>query len=352
MSTCLLRVAVATGLALACACPGFALPSQFSETGITEKRPDFAWQPAVTTARPQAGDDFERALVIPQLPFAETGTTCGFRDDVAAPCTFLGGAPDVVYTYTPLVPVVVDVDVCEAGFDTAVHVYSGEAYEFVACNDDACGPGGRIAGLELEPGVPYYFVVDGWYGACGTYGLSIGIDSLPCPVDGPAAAVAEGEPDCRPDVYDAYNRGCSDFPYAFTPLALHEPELVVHGTYGTFPYYADEFRDTDWYEVEFDTAAVLECTVVGGAATQLAILDGREGCEAWSVVCGPALGPACAPLVCQAPVEPGRYWVFVAPRWFSGVRCGTPYVMRLRRHPGMPVAVESASWSRVKGLYR
>lgn len=345
-------VALVTGLVLAWTRLALALPNQFAETGFMEKRAPVTWPPTVTTARPLEGDDFEHALVVPQLPFAETRSTCGFHDDLLAPCTYLGGAPDVVYMYTPVTHTVVDVDLCQSGFDTALHVYAGPGHDFVACSDDACGNGARIAGLELEGGIPYFFVVDGWYEGCGTYALSIATDSLPCPVEIPAAAVQEGEPDCRRDVYDSYNRGCNDFPYAFTHLTLGDTELVVHGTYGTFPYFLDDFRDTDWYEVEFDAPAVLECSVVGGAMTQLAILDGRLGCEAWSVECGPVLGAACEPLSCQAPVEPGRYWVFVATRWFSGVRCGTPYVLRLQRSPGHPVPVAPASWGAVKSLYR
>jgi hypothetical protein len=221
----------------------------------------------------------------------------------------------------------------------------------LGCSDDACGNGARIAGLELQAGVPYFFVVDGWYAACGTYELSLTADPVPCPVEIPAGALMEGEPDCQRDVYDAYNRGCNDYPYAFTHLTLGDSELVVAGTYGTFPYYLDDFRDTDWYEVELATPSILECSLVGGATSQLAILDGREGCGDWSAVTV-ALGPACDALACQAPLEPGRYWIFVATRWFSGVRCGTPYVLHVRRSPGRPVAIASVSWSRVKGLYR
>ena len=345
-------VAAATWSVLACTRPVFALPNQFSETGIFEKPASGGWPPVVAGGGPQDGDDFEHPLLITQLPFTETGTTRGFRDDLAAPCTFLGGAPDVVYTYTPPANVAVDLDLCESGFDTALHVYAGLTHDLVHCSDDACGSGARIAGLELQAGVPYFFVVDGWNGGCGTYVLSVVTDPLPCPIEIPAAALPEGEPDCRQDVYDAYNRGCNDYPYAFTRLELGDRELAVVGTYGTFAYYLDEFRDTDWYEVEFDAPAVLECQVTGGAATQLAVLDGREGCEAWSVVCGSILGPACELLSCQVPVESGRYWVFVATRWFSGVRCGTPSLLRLRRDPGRPVGVRPASWTGVKALYR
>src|SRR5262249_30321083 len=158
-------------------------------------------RPPDMTAR-TAGDDFTTPFVIPSLPFSAPGSTCNFHDDLAAPCTFLGGAPDVVYEYTPSSGVTVDVDVCDTDYDNALHVYAGIGTEAIACSDDACGRGARIAGLELHAGVHYYFVIDGWNGACGNYTLSILTNPLPCPIEAPPNAVAEGEPGCRENLYD------------------------------------------------------------------------------------------------------------------------------------------------------
>src|SRR5262245_59249463 len=193
---------------------------------------------------PQPGDDFATAIPIPSLPALESGTTCGYHDDVDAPCTFLGGAPDVVYVYTPSIDVTVDVDLCQSTYDVALHVYSGPGLDPVDCSDDACGHGARIAGLTMQAGIPYYFVIDGWYGDCGAYKLDIRSDPIACPELFPPVSVPEGEPDCHDGVYDSYNRGCNDFPYAFTRLTLDDSLLVVRGTYGTYHYFQDEFRDT------------------------------------------------------------------------------------------------------------
>jgi hypothetical protein len=352
MST-LRRIACAAVLAGAGAHVANARPvlDPLSNIQHVEKRAA-GWPGATIDPVPQPGDDFATAIEIPSLPALEYGTTCGFRDDVAAPCTFLGGAPDVVYVYTPPADVTVDVDLCQSTYDVALHVYAGPSLDPVDCSDDACGHGARIAGLALQAGVPYFFVIDGWYGACGEYTLGISADPISCPELFPPVSVPEGEPDCHDGVYDSYNRGCNDFPYAFTRLALDDSLLVVRGTYGTYHYYQDEFRDTDWYVVTLPQSVLLQCTAVGGATTVLAIVDGRQGCEAWGITAGPVVADACETAACETEAGPGDYYVVVATRWFSGVRCGTPYVLTLRTRPGPAVAVRSTSWGDLKRVYR
>jgi len=302
-------------------------------------------------ARIQDGDDFAHARPIAALPFEDLANTCGFANDVEAPCTFLGAAPDIVYRLTPSAPVIVDIDVCDTSYDAAVHVYR-EGMELVACNDDACGRGPRIAGLELEAATTYYIVIDGWYGACGGYRLWVTTDPAPCVVEVPAGAVPEGEPACADDVYDRFNGGCNDFPYAFRRLECSDAEIVVTGSYGTYPYYSDEFRDTDWYEVRIAYPGTLAAEVEGAAATQLAIVDGRLGCGEYGIACGSVVGPACATIECEAAVEPGTYWIFVATRWFTGVRCPTGYRLSIRGAGCGTVPVAARSWGDVKRFYR
>ncbi len=86
--------------------------------------------------------------------------------------------------------------------------------------------------------------------------------------------------------------------------------------------------------------------------TQIAILDGSRGCPEYDVVCGSAFGGACEPIRCQAQVPAGTYFLFVAPRHYSGVECGTPYVLRLRGHPCATIDVAPATWSQVKERFR
>src|SRR5438309_406972 len=50
------------------------------------------------------GDDIAHAVVIPSLPYTDSGNTCGFNDDYAFTCPGDPNgspAPDVVYSFTP-----------------------------------------------------------------------------------------------------------------------------------------------------------------------------------------------------------------------------------------------------------
>jgi hypothetical protein len=351
----LLAAAVRAAVAAACVGLGAGAAVAF-DTGFDALRPPAdakraAWNEVGAARRGQDGDDFEHAWPIAAVPFTDTGNTCGFRDDVDAPCTFLGGAPDVVYTFRPASDVVVDIDLCDVGYDAALHVYAGTD-SLVACNDDACDRGPRVAGLTLAAGVRYFFVIDGWFGACGGYTLSILTDPAPCPMDFPATAVPEGEPDCTDGVFDRFNGGCNDFPYAFRRLECDAGEIVVRGSYGTYAYYTEEHRDTDWYEVVVRQPGTLSAGVLGAAPTQLAILDGRLGCGEYAVACGSVLGGACEAIACDAAVEPGVYWVFVATRWYTGIRCPTAYRLWVRGAGCASVPVAPTSWGRAKLRYR
>jgi len=188
------------------------------------------------------------------------------------------------------------------------------------------------------------FKIDGWNETCG--------DPAPCQLAAPPNVRHEGEPDCHEGVYDTYNGGCNDYPYAFTTIECGDSTIVVEGNYGTYAYYDEDFRDTDWYRIDLHQPGILDCSVVGGAPTQLAILDGREGCEGWSTICGSVLGEACEPIDCQATLEPGTYFIFVATRCYAGVRCGTQYLLSVRGHRCPPIAVRAATWGEVKERYR
>jgi len=204
----------------------------------------------------------------------------------------------------------------------------------------------------LQPGITYYMVLDGWYGACGGYRITILSEPMPCPLDLPPTAIPEGEPPCADDVYDRFNGGCNDFPYSFRRLECSADDIVVEGRYGTFRYYSDEYRDTDWYEVLIPRSGKLAAEVLGAAPTQLAILDGRLGCGEFYVPCGSVFGEACEPIACEAVVEPGIYWVFVATRWYSGIRCPTAYRLTIRGADCGSVLVAPATWGGFKSRYR
>jgi hypothetical protein len=301
---------------------------------------------------PPPGEDFGSALVIETLPFAASGTTCGYHDDYDPSCCQLLGAPDAVYAYTPPDDACIDLDLCAVGFDSALHVFDGDPQHAIACDDDGCGPGSRLPRLQLLGGHTYYFVVDGWNTDCGSYTLEVRECAEPCPLPEPSGSLDEGEPLCTDETYDAYNTGCNDFPYSFTYLPCRASGITVRGTYGTWMVGLEEIRDTDWYQVDLAVPAALELRVQGGAPTQIAILDGRLGCGEWGVLCSSVFGAACESIACYAEVPAGTYWLFVAPSQFQGVPCGTPYVLELQGQICPVVGIRPGTWGDVKQRYR
>ena len=315
------------------------------------KRPiEPAGGPCATVPLP--GEDCGNAIGIGTLPFSASGTTCDYQDDYAPPCCQLPGAPDAVYVFVPSRDLCVDVDLCGAAYDSAVHVFEDGPGHSIACNDDGCGYASQLSHFELTGGRTYYFVVDGWSTGCGGYTLEIRECPPPCPLPEASGALPEGEPVCADGYYDRWNMGCNDFPYVFTVLPCLADGVVVRGTYGTWLYYQDEFRDTDWYQIDLPESTAVELSVQGGAATQVAILDGRRGCGEWEVVAGSAFGEACEPVSCSAMVGPGRYWLFVAPRAYTGVMCGTPYVLALDVQSCRVVGLRADTWSAAKQRFQ
>jgi hypothetical protein len=309
----------------------------------------------------QGGETFGSAVVIPSLPYADNGNTCNNIDDYYPDCAFLGNsdAPDVVYSFTPQAEVCVDASLCGSGFDTVLHVYAADAAHPVACNDDDvsgdCELQSVIPSLHLNAGITYYFVVDGWSTSCGDYTLQIRECPPPCVVACPAGAGLEGEPDCSDGYDDRFNGGCNSQPPVFSNLACNDTAAVrVCGTFGTFVFQNDNFRDTDWYKIETSNGLSLDLCVSSEAPSLIAILDGTNGCP---VVGDPPIlcfgfGDECEPACCSANVPPGIYWLFVSTSDFTGVPCGTDYVLSVDGNLCGTVGAQPVEWSGVKQLYR
>jgi hypothetical protein len=342
-------------LLLACATAAWGrapVPSEFGASRPLAAKRAEPRTPGCGAAAPLAGENFAAAIVIDHLPFAHAGSTCPYRDDYSPECTFLTGAPDVVFVYTPPTDECVDIDLCSSAYDTAVHVYDKSVANPVACNDDFCGLASQLTALRLARDRTYYVVVDGWYTGCGDYTLQMNVCQPPCQVDFVPGEIPEGEPLCADGSYDRFNTGCNDYPYVFSRLRCGPGEIAVRGTYGTWRYYDEEFRDTDWYRLDVADPTLLDTQVTGGAMTQVAILDGSRGCPEYDVVCGSAYGGPCQSIRCQALVPPGTYYLFVAPRNYQGVPCGTPYSLRLTGDACGTIDLAPTTWSQVKGRYR
>ena len=178
----------------------------------TEVTPgDTERNPAIQTR--QGGDTIENPTVITSLPFSDTGTTIGYGDDYDESCPYPGNSsPDVVYSYSPEIDLLVDATLCNPGtfYDTKMFVYENEVTPGwpLACNDDACdGPDfpypylSRLTEMYFFAGNTYYIVVCGYNGESGIYALTV--EETPfCWVECPPGAVLEGEPECHDDYDD------------------------------------------------------------------------------------------------------------------------------------------------------
>ena len=119
-------------------------------------------------------------------------------------------------------------------------------------------------------------------------------------------------PDCPPEAtlepestqcHDRSNDGCNVFPPAFTPISCGQ---TVCGTAWTL-----HIRDTDWYEITVDEPTELTWTVSSEFPAQIFIVDGT--CDTIYTIAASAFGGNCQPASATAEVEPGTYYLFVAP---------------------------------------
>ena len=143
----------------------------------------------VAVCQGQAGEfsgalagDCTSPAVIPAQGGTFSGTTSG-TSSLAASCANSGTSPERVYQWTPTVSGAATIQTCGPGttFDTVLYMRSGACSGpevASACNDDACADAtGFNHASRITPtvtaGQTYFIVVDGYYGAQGTYSLTV-----------------------------------------------------------------------------------------------------------------------------------------------------------------------------------
>ena len=308
----------------------------------------------------QGGDTVADAFQIMDLPFTDSGTTCGYANDYDAACPYAGStAPDVVYAYVAGADNHIEVNLCEAQYDSKVYVCEDDIANVIACNDDGClgsqGLASRIMEMYLRAGHTYYFVVDGYGPACGDYTLSIQ-SVAQCVVSCPAGAQLEGEPPCVDDYVDDYNPGCccAD-PPRFTPIRT-DPDgtATMCGRACTFQYHGISYRDSDWYHIE--ARGPVTATCIAEFEVQFMII--YSGCSP-DMQFVYTTADRCEPATLQWDFEPGSDCIlWVGPTRFSGVP-ESKYVIEVSGRgasevpePGDPdVPRESDTWGRLKKLF-
>jgi len=306
------------------------------------------------------GETAETAVVIPGLPFTDTGNTCTFVNDYDAICPYGGSlSPDCVYAFSPEADMLVDISLCMSGYDTKVYVYENEANvgQEYACNDDnyECDPPvflyqSLLMYLPLYGGNTYYIVVDGYGGDCGEYVLDV-YDSWECIVHCPDGAQYEGEPDCYDGYVDDYNGGCGGMPEAYTFLDCSSGSIGVCGTGGVFDFNGLSYRDTDWYMLTLDEPATVTLGIISEFNPIAGFLDFTGGCanvEFYDYV---------APWKCEYAelsysLPAGQTVVFVSPAsWDSSYDCGSDYYLTIDGYECTSPVWET-SWGSIKSLYR
>lgn len=310
-----------------------------------------------TPAGRVGGETIETAVVIPALPFTDTGNTCGFVDDYDEMCPYGSGSPDCVYSYAPPEDVMVDLYLCMSEYDTKIYVYENTAGAMIACNDDnfSCDPPqflyqSWLYDVTLIAGNTYYIVVDGYGNDCGDYVLDI-YDSWDCIVDCPSGAIPEGEVDCYDEYVDDYNGGCGSVPEAYTYVDCSNEPITICGTGGVFYSGGMTYRDTDWYMLTLEVPATVTVGVYAEFNPLLGLLDFTSGCsgvEFYSYV---------TPWKCEydevtVALPAGETPVFVAPAsWDPYFECDSVYYITISGYE-CTSPVEERSWGSIKALFR
>jgi hypothetical protein len=354
IATCLF-----TAFALACSTAYGAQPStknsiddiealkQGSVSGINNPIPN------------EGGETIATAVNIPALPYSDGGNTCDNVHDYDAVCPFTGStSADVVYRLTGS-DIDIDIDLCNSGYDTKVYVYQNNSSTLVACNDDACGSDGfrsELLCVPLSAGNTYYIVVDGYFGACGTYDMNVAV-CVPCEAPCPPGGQVEGEPVCFDGYKDAYNGGCNSTPNVFSNITCDPTgNATMCGEYGGFFHTPSgfDYRDTDWYALDSSASAGASVTAVGQYPSLFGYINAAGGCGAPFFEDFLTVGQ-CDPANFVLGANP--YWFFAATSGFGAAAgaCGGDYTISLTGYTDPdacgPIAVEEETWGGIKARF-
>ena len=130
----------------------------------------------------EGGESWGDALVIPDLPYTDTGATCDNSWTVDLSCGYTAGtSPDVFYSYTACMDGTISASLCGSSYDTQLAVFNSSQVE-IACNDDFCGLQSQLSAV-VTAGEQYYIMVSGFFGGCGSYTLEVTGPMCATPID-------------------------------------------------------------------------------------------------------------------------------------------------------------------------
>ena len=164
-----------------------------------------------------------------------------------------------------------------------------EANDTPGCQDTVC--------CEIVCSIDSFCCANVWDQICADEALIV-CGTEPCKLTCPDGATSE------PDACgENTNAGCLQNPAQFTPITCGE---TVCGT-----AWATGNRDTDWYELTVAQPQLITWTVSSEFPSTMLIIAGD--CEFGFQIVAEAYAVNCAPASAQLCVEPGTYFLFVAP---------------------------------------
>jgi hypothetical protein len=165
------------------------------------------------------------------------------------------------------------------------------------------------------------------YDRTGTGLISPECPIPPCNLHCPEGAEHEGE--TCPSWLDCFNGGCNSNPPVFSPIRCNQ---TICGT----AFARNWIRDTDWYQLTLEQ----QDSVVWIVRAEFNVITyivgpGENGCESIQHYAGPGRGEPCDTVVIAACLQPGTYWLYVAPARREYLTCHD-YLARVHCVPCIP----------------
>ncbi len=182
---------------------------------------------------------------------------------------------------------------------------------------------------------------------------SCSADTCACVLACPNGAMTESEPICSADYIDTINSGCNDTPAV--PTLPIDANSTICGTTGTFlasidcledadceegrcvdGICTDVFlaqRDTDWFTITLAEDTQLSVRLEAEFPIEMFVVNAASGCLDLTSVFDPASAGACGLIEQSGCLPAGQYDIAIAPTDFSGVPCGSDYILTTSSQP-------------------
>lgn len=272
--------------------------------------------------------------LVPDGP-SVTDSTVGATIDVVPACApFAPAGPGVWFSVVGNGNTLI-VDTCggATNYDTAISVFSGTCAALVCVGgqDDFCGLQTRFSWPSVN-GTTYRILLFGFAGATGT--AEISVENAPPPPVCNCSPSTEGEPDCFDEYVDATNGGCNSTPAVFSTITANTP---VCGRGGTYLFGGAQYRDTDWYQYAHGGG---DLTIEAAGEFDLRLFLLTAVCPT-TVIATATSGTPCTTVTISSPgLAAGNYYIFAGTNVFTGVPCGSDYILEAIAIPPCPADID------------